>query len=279
MSINLEAEYNNRARVPAYAAIMAGWERDAPAYRAEAAARHRVIRYGDTPRQMIDLFTPEKPKPRAMPVLFIHGGYWQMLEPSLFSHLAKGLNAHGVTVGIAGYDLCPNVSISQINEQMIKAAVALFKDQQSRIIVSGHSAGGHLAACLAAAAWEDVDESLPENMVAGGLAISGLFELEPLVPTSINAKLGLDFMDARMLSPRLWLPPVDLTFEAWVGGEESAEYHRQSQGIAAVWSAAGNRTAYVVVPGTNHFTVIEGLADPASPMTKRLAEMATGASA
>jgi arylformamidase len=279
MRIDLEKEYDNRARVPAHGAIMAGWERDAADYRAQSATRHRVIRYGETPRQMIDLFMPEKPRPGAMPVLFIHGGYWQMLQPSLFSHLAKGLNAHGVTVGIAGYDLCPDVSISQINEQMIKAAVALFRDQQSRIVVSGHSAGGHLAACLAAAAWEDVDSALPENMVAAGLAISGLFELEPLVPTSVNAKLGLDFMDARMLSPRLWLPPVDMTFEAWVGSEESTEYHRQSQGIAAVWSAAGNKTAYVEVPGANHFTVVEGLADRASPMTMRLAEMAAGTSA
>ena len=279
MSIDLEAEYNNRARVPTHAAIIAGWERDAAAYREEAATRHRVIRYGETPRQMIDVFAPEKPRPGAMPVLFIHGGYWQMLEPSQFSHLAKGLNAHGISVGIAGYDLCPDVSISQINEQMIKATMALHHDQQSRIVVSGHSAGGHLAACLAAAAWEDVDAALPENLVAAGLAISGLFELEPLVPTSVNAKLGLDFMDARMLSPRLWLPPVDMTFEAWVGAKESAEYHRQSQGIAAVWSAAGNRTAYVEVPGANHFTVIEGLADSASPMTRRLAEMALGSSA
>ncbi|MFM9975365.1 MAG: alpha/beta hydrolase, partial [Beijerinckiaceae bacterium] len=195
-------------------------------------------------------------------------------DPSCFSHMAKGLNAHGITVGIAGYDLCPDVSVSQINEQMIKAAVAFFHDQRSRIVVSGHSAGGHLAACLAATSWEDVDETLPENMIAAGLAVSGLFELEPLVATSVNARLGLDFMDARMLSPRLWLPPVDMTFDAWVGGAESAEYRRQSQGIAAVWSAAGNTTAYVEVAGANHFTVINGLSDPANAMTVRLVEMA-----
>ncbi len=274
MQIDLEAEYNNRARVPKHPALMAGWATHAAAYRAEAANRHKVISYGPTTRQTIDIFEPPKPKAGAMPVLFIHGGYWQGLDPSFFSHMAKGLNAHGVSVGVAGYDLCPDVSVGTIIEQMITAAQAMHRTFQSPIVASGHSAGGHLAACLVATDWETIDPDLPDRMVPAGLAISGLFELEPLVPTSVNLKLGLDIPAARSFSPRLWTPPAGITFDAWVGGAESPEYLRQSASINAVWAAAGNATRYVEVPDADHFTVIAGLADADSAMTRRLAEMA-----
>jgi arylformamidase len=274
MQIDLEAEYNNRARVPEHPVLIAGWASDAAAYRAEVADRHTVISYGPTLRQTIDIFGPLKPKAGAMPVLFIHGGYWQGLDPSFFSHLANGLNAHGVSVGIAGYDLCPDVSVGTIIEQMIAAAKTMHRRFQSPLVASGHSAGGHLAACLVATDWETIDPDLPERMVPAGLALSGLFELEPLVPTSVNAKLGLDIPAARSFSPRLWTPPSAITFDAWVGGAESPEYLRQSASINAVWAAAGNAMRYVEVPGANHFTVIAGLADADSAMTRRLAGMA-----
>jgi arylformamidase len=274
MQIDLEAEYNNRARVPEHPALIAGWARDAALYRTDAANRQRVISYGPTQRQTIDIFDPIEAKTGAMPVLFIHGGYWQGLDPSFFSHMAKGLNAHGVSVGVAGYDLCPDVSVGTIIEQMIAAAQALHRTFHSPVVASGHSAGGHLAACLAATDWEAIDPDLPERMVPAGLAISGLFELEPLVPTSVNAKLGLDIPAARSFSPRLWTPPSGISFDVWVGGAESPEYLRQSASINAVWAAAGNMTQYEEVADANHFTVIAGLADPNSAMTLRLAKMA-----
>jgi arylformamidase len=274
MQIDLEAEYNNRARVPGHPELIAGWARDAAAYRTEAANRHRIIRYGPTPRQTLDIFEPAQPQTGAMPVLFIHGGYWQGLDPSFFSHMAKGLNAHGISVGVVGYDLCPDVSIGEIIEQMIAAAQTMHRTFQSPVVASGHSAGGHLAACLVATDWETIDADLPGNMVPAGLAISGLFELEPLVPTSVNVKLGLDIPAARSFSPRLWTPPADITFDAWVGGNESAEYLRQSASINAAWTAAGNMTRYEEVADANHFTVIAGLAKADSPITRRLAEMA-----
>jgi arylformamidase len=279
MQIDLEAEYNNRARVPEHPALITGWVRDAAAYRAEAGDHRRVISYGPTPRQTIDIFEPLKPKAGAMPVLFIHGGYWQGLDPGFFSHMAKGLNAHGVSVGVVGYDLCPDVSVGTIIEQMIAAARTMHRTFQLPVIASGHSAGGHLAACLVATDWETIDPGLPERLVPAGLAISGLFELEPLVPTSVNAKLGLDIPAARSFSPRLWTPPSGLTFDAWVGGAESPEYLRQSASINAVWAAAGNATRYVEVPGADHFTVVAGLADADSTMTRRLVEIASARTA
>jgi arylformamidase len=276
MRIDLEAEYNNRARVPEHPEIIAGWARDVAAHRAAHPANlQTVIPYGPTQRQSMTLFEPAKPLDGASTVLFIHGGYWQALEPASFSHMAKGLNAHGVTTAVAGYDLCPDASVGEIIEQMMKAAELLYKRSSRRVVVCGHSAGGHLAACLVASDWQTIDFTYPTNMVSAGLAISGLFELEPLVPTTVNHKLGLDISAARSFSPRLWTPPQGVTFDAWVGGAESPEYLRQSASIAAVWQAAGNETRYVEVEGANHFTVIAGLAEAENAMTLRLKEMAS----
>ena len=109
--VDYEAEYNNRARVPENPAIIAGWSRDAKAYREAHQARHKVISYGAGERNRIDLFSGDGAGPI---VVFIHGGYWQALDGSFFSHLAGGLNAHGIDVAVPSYDLCPAVSIAEI---------------------------------------------------------------------------------------------------------------------------------------------------------------------
>ena len=274
MKIDLEAEYNNRQRVPDHPEHIAGWARDSAAYRVEARDRLQTVEYGPSPRQRIDFFKATAPEPLSRVVLFIHGGYWQALDHGMFSHMAKGLNAHGVTVAVAGYDLCPDVQLGQIIEQLIKAGETVYKLSGRPIVVCGHSAGGHLAACLAATDWTSLDFSYPERLVRSGLAISGLFELEPLVPTTVNDKLSLSLDAARSYSPRLWPAPSGITFDAWVGGDESAEYLRQSATLAAVWQAAGNDTQLVAVEGANHFTVVAGLADPDNAMTRRLAGLA-----
>jgi len=275
MKIDLEAEYNNRARVPGHPELIAGWSRDAAAYRGQMVNHMEVHAYGPSERQKLHVFQPKVADPAAIAVLFIHGGYWQALDPSFFSHMARGLNEHGILVALAGYDLCPEVSVGAILEQNLAAAQALYKLTGKPFVAAGHSVGGHMAACLAATDWQIINDDLPERLVPAGMAISGLFELEPLVPTSINAKLGLDIAAARSFSPRLWEPPTGIIFEAWVGGAESAEYLRQSATIAAVWAAGGNDTASVELPGKDHFTVLDALPDPASAMTLRLKSMAT----
>jgi arylformamidase len=273
MKIDLEAEYNNRARVPEHPEIIAGWARDAAAYRAEVGKRLSVIDYGPSERQYIDVFAPERPNPDTLPVLFIHGGYWQALDPDHFSHMARGLNAHGVTVGVAGYDLCPEVTVHEIIRQMRDVVHYMVRTFRRPIVVSGHSAGGHLAAVLAGTQW--IGDDWPEGFkpIAAGLAISGLFELEPLVTTSVNQKLGLTPETAYADSPRLWNGPEGIDFECWVGADESSEYLRQARTMAVIWSVYGTRTSYVEVPDANHFTVIAGLAEAESAMTLRLKEM------
>jgi arylformamidase len=141
--------------------------------------------------------------------------------------------------------------------------------------MSGHSAGGHLAACMLATDWPALDPSLPPDLVIAAYAISGLFDLGPLVETSVNKALQLDQVTARAVSPLFWKAPAHGSLDAVVGGNESAEYFRQSRTIVDVWSRAGVPTRFGVVPGANHFTAIAPLADPQSPMVARLMELAS----
>jgi len=267
--IDYETEYDNRARVPESSALIAGWAEDAASYRQAHAPR--VIRYGSSPRQRIDFFAGDGTGPI---VVFIHGGYWRALDGSSVSHMARGLNAHGVGVAIPTYDLCPQVSVAEIIEEIRQATRELAKLSET-LVMSGHSAGGHLAACMLATDWKAYDASLPSNLVGAVYAISGLFDLEPLVPTSINKALGLNQAAAKAASPLFWKPPSHGSLDAVVGELESAEYHRQSRNIVEFWGRAGLATQFGTVTGANHFTAIAPLADPTSSMTLRLKELAS----
>ncbi len=264
-----EAEYNNRARVPEHPRVMAGWVKDSAAYREKHPPR--VLRYGSGERHRIDLFPGTSDGPI---VVFIHGGYWQALDGSSFSHCARGLNAHGISVAVPTYDLCPAVSVGDIITQMRMAGRELVNLGQP-LVVSGHSAGGHLAACMLATDWTAFDASLPKNLVSAAYTISGLFDLPPLVGTSINNALRMNLDSAKEASPLFWTPPVRGSLDAVVGGNESAEYFRQSRSITEAW---GERiaTRLGTVADANHFTAIAPLADPNSAMVFRLKELARG---
>lgn len=266
--IDYEVEYNNRARVPENPALMAGWARDAAAYRAARAPRQ--IAYGPGPRNTIDVFAGDG---QGAIVVFIHGGYWQALDGSSFSHCAHGLNAHGIDVAVPSYDLCPQVTVDTIIAEMRAAACELAKLGRA-LVISGHSAGGHLAACLLATDWQTQDASLPKDLVFAAYAISGLFDLVPLVETSINKALGLDEASARAASPLFWKVPKHGSLDAVVGEAESAEYHRQSRTMTEAWARGGLPTRYGVIADANHFAAIAPLSDPASPMVLRLKQLA-----
>src|SRR4029077_12781575 len=209
MQVDYEAEYNNRARVPEHPQILARMAKDAAAYRATASSRKRAdlgVSYGRTPRQILDIF--HAPAGGSPPLaMFIHGGYWRSLEaagvsqgaarlhpprrdvwlarePGAFSQVAAGLNARGVTVALAGYDLCPQVGIGDIVEQIRQACVTLWRRTGKRILVFGHSAGAHLAATTLATVWSRL--SAPPDLVPAAMAISGLFDLIPLMSTAMN---------------------------------------------------------------------------------------------
>ena len=205
--------------------------------------------------------------------MFIHGGWWRSLDPSMFSQMARGLNSRGVMVAVVGYDLCPNVGIADIIEQMRRACAFLWQRYSRRIFVVGHSAGGHLAGALLATDWAALYPKAPADLVPAGYLISGVFDLVPLVGITPNQDLRLTAETARQLSPALWPVAPGRTFDAVVGGLESSEFLRQSQLITKAWQNAA-KTRYEEIAGMNHFTVIDPLADPQSAMTARAAELA-----
>ena len=263
--MDLEAEYNNRAAVPDHPVVMARWKADAEA--ARAAHPPVEIAYGPGEREVMDLF---EAGPEAPVVVFIHGGYWQALDKTWFSWIAPALLSHGVSVAIPSYDLCPNVRLGRIVEQMRAVTTLLRERTGKRPVVTGHSAGGHLSACM-----------LSEGKAAGAVAISGVFDLRPLIETSINAALGLYANEAAALSPIFWPAPNGgapggTELDCIVGGAETSEFIRQSRDMAQVWATKGADTRFEALDGLNHFTILDPLTDPDSPLVKRIVELANG---
>jgi arylformamidase len=273
MPIDYEKEYDNRARVPEHVDIFARWHREAEAYRAAARDAELGISYGPSPRQTIDLFPAKDDDAQTPLALYIHGGWWRTLHPTEFSQMAAGPNARGVTVAVVGYDLCPQVSIATIIGQMRAACLYLWRRQHKRIFVYGHSAGGHLASCLLAQDWKAFASDAPADLVPAAYAISGVFDLLPLLHVSQNQDLRLDAEEARRVSPVHWKPPSGRTLDAVVGALESSEFLRQNRDIARAWKGPV-ATRYEEIAGANHFTIIDPLNNADSAMTRRVVEMA-----
>lgn len=265
--MDAQAEYDNRARVPEHPAIIEGWARDAAVFRAAWPHADLGLAYGPGERERLDLFRPGPGE--AWPLaLFLHGGYWQALDRSFFSHVARGPLADGVAVAVASYGLCPSVPLARIVDQARTAAVFLHRRFGRRMLAFGHSAGGHLAAMLMATEWRAVAPALPADLVPAALPISGVFELEPLLPTTVAEALRLTAEEARALSPR-WLPPPCGTLHVVVGEEESGEFIRQSKDFATAWGGG-----FETLAGRNHFTVLAPLAQPGSGLAARVAPLA-----
>jgi len=240
------------------------------AYR-ETAHAELDLRYGPGDRHRYDLFFADSDAPL---VVYVHGGYWQWGDRTLYSFLAEGLNANGLTVAVPSYSLCPSVSVLDIVGQLRAFLAVLWKRTRAHPLVVGHAAGGHLTAAMTATDWREVPY-VPDDLVRGGIAISGIFDLQPLVTTSINGAIGLDLETARDASPRFWPPPPQQrALTAAVGAAESSEFLRQSREIVGTWGAAGVDTEYLEVAGTNHFTILDELAQPRSQLSKCVSAMA-----
>jgi arylformamidase len=269
IAIDYEAEYNNRRRVPEHADINARWQTASAAYRASARADLDQA-YGPGERHRYDLFFAGKAN--APLVVYVHGGYWQRGDRKDYAFLAQALNARGLDVALPSYSLCPAVSVMEIVAELRAFLATLWGKTGKHALLTGHSAGGHLTAAMLATHWSAV-VGVPPDLVRTGIAISGLFDLPPLVGTSLNEVLGLDPSAARAASPLFWPPPPPgRVLVAAVGGAESAEFRRQSREIVASWQNAGVRCHYLEVPDANHFTVVEELVDPKSALSAKLAE-------
>jgi len=275
-----EWQYNARLQVHDNEEIVGRNIARSEAYRKRARALLDVP-FGKSERERVDLFLPRRDD---APVhLFIHGGYWRSRDKSMFSFLAEPLVEAGAIVAITDYDLCPQVTVDEIVRQIRSVTIWLWRKARDhggdpdRIHVSGHSAGGHLAAMLAATRWPEFEPQLPEDLVKSATPVSGLFTLEPLLRHSVNDDLRLDVEAARRNSPSLMRPQVSGPINICVGGDESEEFRWQSRDLASRWKEDGARVAYVEVPASNHFTILEGLGEANFELTRRLVAATTPA--
>jgi len=264
----LSRAYNNRELVPEHPQFFARW--------AESSARARStmscqldLAYGEMPGEKLDLFPARKGDGTCL--LFIHGGYWRALDKKDHSFLAPAWVGAGVSLAVVNYDLCPRVTVGEIVQQMLRASRWLWLHaedygmDQDRLYVAGHSAGGHLTAMLMSALWTTFDRALPKDLFKGGLAISGLYDLRPLVEVDwLNGDLRLDAESALKLSPAFLPPATRAPLMTSVGGDESSEFLRQNELLGSRWRSvfAGD----IAMPGRNHFSVLDGLAEPGSAL-------------
>ena len=273
----LDAQYNNRQRVPDHPQVIARWAAASLHVRTQARAEIGVP-YGSSDSEKLDVFLPDAqpgtagdPGAAAAPVLvFIHGGYWRTFDKADFSFIAPAFTAQGALVVVPNYGLCPAVTIEQITLQMARALAwvwqhaARYGGDATRIALVGHSAGGHLATMLLSCRWPEVDPQLPARLVTGALSISGLYDLEPLrhVPM-LQDDLRLTPTAVARLSPAFFPRPKGARLMATVGLDESDEFLRQNMLIRDVWGPTAVPVCETL-PGCNHFTVLNHLVDPAA---------------
>ncbi|HNW61419.1 MAG TPA: alpha/beta hydrolase [Piscinibacter sp.] len=262
----LDAQYNNRARIAEHAQIFERWS-NASALAREQSDCALDLPYGSGPNETLDVFRTDRPD--APVFVFIHGGYWRAMDKRDLSFVAPALVDGGALVVVPNYALCPAVTIEQITLQLVQALAWTYRHAREhggdprRIVVGGHSAGGHLAAMMLSCQWKRVARDLPADLVNSALSISGLFELEPIRHTPFLAPdLRLTAESAKRLSPAL-MPAPQGTLAALVGGDESEEFLRQNSLIRQAWGEAAVPVCEAI-PGTNHLNVLHDLADAGS---------------
>ena len=262
---HLERQYNNRAAVPDHPDYLESWAERSLLYRQQVDACLNQS-YGDSKRQVMDIFPSNL---ASSPVhVFIHGGYWQALSKDSFSFMAQAFNEQGECAVILNYDLCPQVTLAEIIQQIRQAMawillnIKRYGGDPERLQVTGHSAGAHLLAELLTTDWSTMGlptqtiESLPLLRLNG---LSGIYDLRPLIHTSVNHALGLDQERADLASPirgKLWEPLPSMQLNLVVGELESDEYKLQSQHLQKAWQQQVT-ISYQETPDAHHFSILD----------------------
>jgi len=256
--------FANMAHVAGSQALPDLWQKRAAAYRKSGVRLEEDIAYGNHARERLDIVWPDGPV-KGLGV-FIHGGYWMRLDKSFWTDLAEGARAHGWAVCLPSYTLAPEARVSRMTRQIVEAIEIAAARVRGPIRLCGHSAGGHLATrmiCQDTALRADTLSRIEKV-----LSISGLHDLRPLMQTRMNEILHLDEAEAIAESAVLQRPAANIALTCWVGGAERPEFIRQTELMAHMWAGLDTRTDRFIDGEHNHFTVIEGLKDPASPITR-----------
>ena len=279
----LDAQYDNRAKVPAFPEYLARYRAESAAARAAHAATALLdVPVGPTAIETVDIFPAAGPGPAPV-MVFIHGGYWLMLDKADFSYVANGFVPHGITTVVINYALIPAVRMDEVVRQCRQAVAwvianaASFGGDPARVAVSGHSAGGHLTAMVGATDWARFTAPKVPAPIAyppiAGYAISGLHDLEPISLCYLQDSLQLTDLEVRRNSPMDLPPPASGAWLALVGSEEGPEYHRQSIELATRWRSTGEwQVSAEIARGHDHFSIVMALNDARDPLTWRIAE-------
>jgi arylformamidase len=269
----LDIQYNARATVPDFAAVMREYAEQSRHARATLSCTLDV-RYGDHPDETLDIF-PSARGGAAPVFVFLHGGYWRLLSKDDSSAMAPTFTAAGATVVAVNYSLAPAVTLDRIVDQTRRAVAWIHRHITShggdpaRIHVCGSSAGGHLAGMLLADDWQE-RYGVPGNVIKGAAPLSGLFDLTPLVHTHINEWMRLTPEAAARNSPMFHLPVSPCPVVASYGETETDEFKRQTDDYLAALRARGGDARYVATPGSNHFDIVLRLNDAQSPVTRAI---------
>jgi len=274
-----DAQYNLRAGRPDYEeTVIPNWIKDSKKAR-ENLNCTLDVRYADGDNQKLDVFLCGDKK--APTLIWIHGGYWQRGDKSIYSFLASPFVEIGANVIIVGYDLCPNVSMTRISEELREAVSFIWNNgkilgiNRDKISVMGHSAGGHLTQMMMATDWPARDSAFPLDIIKAGIPVSPLSYLEPVRLTlALNANLQMDAIEANLESPMTNHPPhTNAPQLVVVGGAETDEFHRQSEMYVNSFKTQQRMIEMYVVPDVDHFDELNVLADQESTFFKKVCAM------
>ena len=270
-----ESQYNNRAAVPDHPQYFARWAEESERVRRSVRC-YLDVPYGTHAMEKLDLFQPPG-RSRAL-LMFIHGGYWRALDKKDHSFVAAELVKHGVTVAVVNYALCPSVAIEDIVRQMLQASAWLWRNggnfgaPYNRLHVAGHSAGGHLTAMMLAAIWPSFARDLPQKVVSGGLAISGVYDLRDIVNVpSVNDDVRMTAAQAWKWSPMSLPPATDAPLDLAAGGKELPPFVAQNRAFGENWKQVLAQD--IPCPDDNHFSILEKLGDPSSALFRGAMKM------
>jgi arylformamidase len=255
---------NNGVAVAGSADIVAGWERLSLEMRARNSG-YLDLRYGPRERNRIDFL---KAREKGPTLVFIHGGYWQTRAKETFALFAGGPMAHGINVALIGYTLAPDATLDEIVAE-IHAGVDFLVERlsglggdASRIVVSGWSAGGHLTSM-----------ALSHPQVKAGMAISGIYDLEPIRHSYLNAKLGLDEAISRRNSPVMQAGGAMKPLSLVAGSAELPLLRKQTADFAGHRAKFGLPVTYEEIPGADHFTIMNEMVSPAGRITTLIRQL------
>jgi len=268
----VERGYNNRAAVAEHPRWLEHYVTASRQARANFAPR-LDLRYGTGPKETLDLFVPATPARGTL--VFLHGGYWRALDKSDFSFIAPPFLAQDLAVAVVNYDLCPDVAIAAIVDECRRALQWIAREGRARganpdrIVIVGHSAGGHLTAMMYATDWSALAAEGPR--IAGGVSLSGVHDLEPLVMFSFNSDFRLDPAEAARLSPTRLRPRMAAPLLLAVGADETSEFVRQTHLLWDAWPEIRppGEEAPFIIPMRHHFDVVADYGDPRSDLVRR----------